>query len=274
MCELLGLSSRGDVSFRYSLEAFALHGGKTHANKDGWGVSVRSGRETFLVKEAAPANDSPWVRLMESQQIDTSLVLAHVRRASKGKLTLENTHPFKREMGGRVHVFAHNGDVSPVIETFPEQSTHSQPIGDTDSEHAFCLLLERLNRAWSGPGEEPDLGARMQILAEVGKELRSLGTANFLYTDNDFLFVHADKRRYDDDGVISEPRWPGLQLFKHRANEAKRFRAAGVDIGASEGPMTMVASLPLFDEEQWEPIPEGTVLALRDGEIVARVEES
>ena len=86
MCELLGLSSRGDVSFRYSLEAFALHGGKTHANKDGWGVSVRSGRETFLVKEAAPANDSPWVRLMESQQIDTSLVLAHVRRASKGKL--------------------------------------------------------------------------------------------------------------------------------------------------------------------------------------------
>ena len=113
----------------------------------------------------------------------------------------------------------------------------------------------------------------MQILAEVGKELRSYGTANFLYSDNDFLFVHADKRRYDDGGVVSEPRWPGLQLFEDRSGQAKRFSAAGVDIGSSDGPMTMVASLPLFDEEQWEPIPEGTVLALRDGEIVARVEE-
>ena len=83
-----------------------------------------------------------------------------------------------------------------------------------------------------------------------------------------------DKRRYDDDGVVSEPRWPGLQLFEHRAGNAKRFSAAGVDVGASEGPMTMVASLPLFDEERWQPIAEGTVLALRDGEIVARVDGS
>ena len=36
--------------------------------------------------------------------------------------------------------------------------------------------------------------------------------------------------------------------------------------------MTVVASLPLYDEEEWEPIPEGTVLALREGEIVARVD--
>ncbi len=272
MCELLGLSSRGDVAFCYSLEAFALHGGATHANKDGWGVSFRSGRETFLVKEAAPASDSPWVRLMESEEIDTSLVLAHVRRASQGQLTLENTHPFKREMGGRVHVFAHNGDVSPVIETFPRRAAHHQPVGDTDSEHAFCLLLERLYGAWVGPGDEPDLDARMQILAEFGRDLRSFGTANFLYSDNEFLFVHADKRRYDDGGVVSEPRWPGLQLFQHHGGEAKRFSAAGVAVGASEGPMTVVASLPLYDEEEWEPIPEGTVLALREGEIVARVD--
>ena len=112
----------------------------------------------------------------------------------------------------------------------------------------------------------------MQILAEFGRDLRGFGTANFLYSDNEFLFVHADKRRYDDGGVVSEPRWPGLQLFEHRAGEAKRFNAAGVDIGASGGPITMVASLPLFDEEHWEPIPEGTVLALRDGEIVTRVD--
>ena len=36
--------------------------------------------------------------------------------------------------------------------------------------------------------------------------------------------------------------------------------------------MTMVASLPLFDEERWQPIAEGTVLALREGEIVARAD--
>ena len=123
------------------------------------------------------------------------------------------------------------------------------------------------------PGEEPDLEARMQILAEFARDLRGFRTANFLYSDNEFLFVHADKRRYDDGGVVSEPRWPGLQLFEHQTGEAKRCKSAGVDVGPSEGPMTMVASLPLFDEEHWEPIPEGTVLALRDGEIVARIDE-
>ena len=272
MCELFGLSSRGNIQFSYSLEEFALHGGRTHANKDGWGISFRSDKETFLVKEAAPASDSPWVRFIESQSIDCSLVLAHVRRASHGELNLENTHPFKRELGGRAHVFAHNGDISGIVEAYPAGSTRFQAIGTTDSEIAFCVLLERLTAAWSQPGKVPSLEQRLEVLAEVARELRSFGTANFLYSDNEYLFVHGHERRYDDDGVISEPRWPGLRLYERAPDQRGVMAAGGVEVTATDEPVVMAASLPLFDAENWEPIPEGFVLALQDGRIVSRIE--
>ena len=272
MCELFGLSSRGNVQFSYSLEEFALHGGRTHANKDGWGISFRSDKETFLVKEAAPASDSPWVQFIESQPIDCSLVLAHVRRASHGELTLENTHPFKRELGGRTHVFAHNGDVSEIVDTYPPGSTRFQAIGTTDSEVAFCLLLERMQAIWDEPETAPSLEQRLEVLAESASELRKFGTANFLYSDNEYLFVHGHQRRYDDNGVISEPRWPGLQLYQKDPGTPGSLAAGGVEIAATEEPVVMAASLPLFDETNWKPIPEGSILALQNGQIVSQID--
>lgn len=268
MCELLGLSSADEVSFRFSLEAFALHGGRTHANKDGWGLSLRSGRETFLVKEAVPASNSPWVRLVEREDTRTTLAIAHVRRASKGSLSLENTHPFKREMGGSVHVFAHNGDVSPLCEAVPLDAAHFQPIGETDSEHAFCLLLESLSKQAAASGAAPDLDAKMETVVDFAKMLRGYGTANFLYSDNEFLFVHAHKRRYDDGGLVSEPRWPGLQM--RTVGAGSDLSSAGVFVEPGGDEVVLIASVPLHDDESWEPIPEATVLALRDGAVVAR----
>ena len=36
-------------------------------------------------------------------------VVAHIRKATRGPVGLENTHPFQRELWGSYWVFAHNG---------------------------------------------------------------------------------------------------------------------------------------------------------------------
>ena len=59
---------------------------------------------------------------------------------------MKNCQPFARELGGRMHVFAHNGDLDAGRLGAPRGSF--RPVGDTDSERAFCVLLERLTAIW------------------------------------------------------------------------------------------------------------------------------
>ena len=46
---------------------------------------------------------------MREHPIKTLLAIAHVRKKTRGRPALENTHPFKRTLWGRHWVFAHNG---------------------------------------------------------------------------------------------------------------------------------------------------------------------
>ena len=43
--------------------------------------------------------------------IKSDNVIAHIRKATQGRVALENCHPFVRELWGRYWVFAHNGDL-------------------------------------------------------------------------------------------------------------------------------------------------------------------
>jgi predicted glutamine amidotransferase len=54
---------------------------------------------------------------------------------------MKNCQPFVRELGGRVHVFAHNGDLDIGALRAKLPLGGFRPVGDTDSEYAFCALL-------------------------------------------------------------------------------------------------------------------------------------
>jgi len=268
MCELFGMSSSADVAIRYSLHEFAKHGGLLHRNKSGWGIAYHTGRDAILVKEPAPASNSPWVSFIESHPISTNCAIAHVRYASVGAVSYANTHPFTRELGGQRHVFAHNGGLQDIGQRQPLGENRFRPMGDTDSEHAFCLLLERLAPLWHEADGEPPLEARLSVVADFAGDLRGLGPANFLYSDGETLFVHAHRRRWEQEGGVSEPRPPGLSLLSIGGDELRTsgLHVAGGDDGAA---VTVVASVPLTTHE-WEPLAEGTVLALRGGREVMR----
>jgi glutamine amidotransferase len=253
----------------YALHEFATHGGLIHKNKSGWGIAYRQDRDAILIKEPSPASDSVWVRFIESHPISTNTAIAHVRYATAGEPSYENTHPFTRELGGRSHVFAHNGSLSSIWTQFSLPPGGFQPIGETDSEYAFCVLLERLRSLWLRPEKPPALEDRMAVVAETAAGLRELGTANFLYSDGNILIAHAHKRAWEEKGGFSAPRPPGLSTLALTGADLSA-RGLHVDSAKADIVMTAIASVPIT-EDGWEPLPEGTIVALCQGREVARL---
>jgi glutamine amidotransferase len=272
MCELFAMSSSSASSVSYSLDEFARHGGVTHQNTSGWGIAYFQDREALVIKEPEPAADSPWVRFVADQGLASECVIAHVRLATVGAPKLHNTHPFRRALGGRVHVFAHNGTLRGLHEHYPIEERARVPVGDTDSELAFCLLLERLESLWVGRDAVPDVGDRLALFADFSNEMTELGSANFVYSDGDVLFVHAHKRVYEENGAYSEPRSPGLSVRNCMAcAQGPEWGVEGCRIGLGDQRTILFASVPL-DETGWEPLPEGTAVAVRGGVEIVRAQ--
>lgn len=237
MCELFAMSSRLPATVNLSLEALAKHGGLTGPHKDGWGVGFYEDHDVQLIREAAPASKSDWVRFIEEHDLRSRTVISHIRLASVGEPVLKNTQPFSRELGGRMHLFAHNGDLKDIRSAKTLGPGLHRPVGATDSEYAFCILLARLQHLWLTSDEPPQLHERFKVVRDFAAELRPLGPANFLYADGDVLFAHGHRRRHSDDTVRS----PGLCfLHRHCPAEDPVFRAAGVKVTPEQGQKVML----------------------------------
>jgi predicted glutamine amidotransferase len=265
MCELFCLSSRLPTSVTFSLRKFANRGGLGSHNVDGWGVAFHDGREARLYKEPEPAGDSPWLAFIQERRLPTRLLISHIRHATRGALSLANTQPFARELGGRTHLFAHNGRLEGIDDRFAASKGRFRPVGDTDSEMAFCLLLERLSSLWDGSAVPP-LAARLAVVTGLAADLRPLGPANFLYSDGEVVFGHGH-RRTQVDGTIAPP---GLWCLQRAcAVDTEALAPAGVTIEPAAGPqeITLLASVPVTDE-QWRPLAEGEIVVVADGQVV------
>lgn len=244
MCELFAMSSRFPTDARASLEAFARHGGLEAPHKDGWGIAYYVDGDVRLVKEAESASTSECVRYLHEHPFTSHVVMAHVRKSTQGSTAMKNCQPFMRELGGRMHVFAHNGDLDKarLRELMPLR--HFLPIGETDSEYAFCALLARMP-------VRATLEERLDVTARFAAALRALGPANFLYADGDALFIHGHRR---SPGGGRAPVPPGLHVLQ-RSCAAKQH-------------VLLAASVPLTGEPGWRALGEGELLAVRGGEIV------
>lgn len=271
MCELFCLSSRRPTRATFSLKRFAAHGAPDGRNVDGWGVAFHEGRDIRLYKEPEPAGDSPWVAFIERRALATSLLISHIRRATCGANSHANTQPFARELGGRMHLFAHNGGFEAIAAKFASAERHSahrfHPLGETDSEMAFCLLLDRLVPLWKGLAV-PTLKARLAAVTEFAAEMRPLGIANFLYSDGEFVFGHGH-RRTQADGIVAPP---GL-WFRHRHRGAAASAPADSGVAISDHhageaqEMALLASVPVT-AGHWRPLAEGEIVVVAAGELV------
>jgi predicted glutamine amidotransferase len=264
MCELFALSSRLPTTFGLSMRRLASHGSPGGQLADGWGVACYDGNDARVLREPEPAGDSAWLRFIDGRRLRSRIALAHIRHATQGGVSLPNTQPFARELGGRRHVFAHNGMLPGIEQLMGAACRRFRPIGTTDSEVACCALLERLAPLWSHA--VPGVGERVAVVSRFAAELRAVGPANFLYADGELLFAHGH-RRTQADGRIAPP---GLaMLVRQCAVDRDTLPEAGVAVQPEAGPqvLTLFASVPLSDEA-WRTLDEGEIVVVRDGEVV------
>ncbi len=165
MCELLALSCSRPARMAFALGVLAAHGAASGGTRDGWGVAFYHDRDVALFREPAAAGDSPLVRFLQTQAPGTKLAISHIRRATRGAISLPNTQPFAREVAGGMHVFAHNGDLPGIEQSAALAFDRYRPIGTTDSEHAFCALLERMSGVWASASAPPPVEMRLAAVA-------------------------------------------------------------------------------------------------------------
>lgn len=266
MCELLALSTSQPAQLTFSLHTLASRGNAASTTHDGWGVAFYQGQDVALFREPLAAGDSALVRYLETQGPKTRLAISHIRHATQGAVSFSNTQPFVRELGGRTHVFAHNGDLPGIQGCETLTLGTYRPIGQTDSEYAFCVLMERLRASWTGI-DPPSLDTRLELLENFSAELRSIGPANFLYADGDTLFAHGDRRRQPHNSHAGPP---GLWTLQRHCAPAKTPPGqTGIAIAQDARVSLLVASVSLSGED-WEPLAEGELVAIRHGELLAR----
>jgi glutamine amidotransferase len=196
MCELFAMSASAPTDVNHSLSLLKPRGGEIGPHADGWGVAFYEGHAARIFKEPAPAAESRCLAFITEYDFKSETVIAHIRKANPVNVgrASANTHPFEREWNGRSFVFAHNGKLSGLHRRDRSTTPRFLPLGDTDSELAFCFLMEAIAGS-DLPASSP---MREQVMIErigpVVEQLAGLGEFNFLLSDGESLIAHAHTR--------------------------------------------------------------------------------
>ena len=160
-------------------------------------------------------------------------------------------------MLGRQWSFCHNGD---LLDFHPRLTGVYLPVGETDSERAFCWMLQSLRARFRGH-VAPAWAELAPAIAELTEHIHGYGRFNFLLSDGQALFAHASSR---------------LHLL-HRAHPFATAhlvdRDQVFDLATANAPgdrMVLVATEPLTRNEAWAPMASGESQVFIDGQTVWR----
>jgi glutamine amidotransferase len=138
----MGMAFAKPVVASVSIQAFSE---RSKDNPDGWGLAWYPDRSVAMVKQPMRWSVQHTQFLEHYPGLLSSIYVAHVRQRTTGLApTHADTHPFARELNGREYCFAHNGTLSG--EFWQRPLGRYRPVGGTDSEFLFCLLLAELER--------------------------------------------------------------------------------------------------------------------------------
>lgn len=136
MCRLLGIIASKPVDLAFSQKRFKNY---AVSNPDGWGIGWYKGEEPEIFKEALSAGDEKSKLPYLSKEVTSNIIIAHVRKGTKGKPAVNNSHPFKYKNW----LFAHNGSVNRDFLFSLLKKEHKDAIkGETDSEVYFYWILQ------------------------------------------------------------------------------------------------------------------------------------
>lgn len=244
MCELLAMSANVPTDICFSFSGLMQRGGNTGPHSDGWGVTFYEGKGCRSFKDPMPSAQSPIAELVTQYPMKSEAVICHIRQANSGEVCLENTHPFTRQMWGRNWTYAHNGQLKNFTKHLPIQ--FHLPIGTTDSEHAFCWILDQLHLKFAG--KKPAAIELYVFIASLTKQIDILGVANIILTDGEFLFAYCSNNLH-----WLTRRAPFGQASLIDAEMAVDFKKETT----SKDVVTVIATNPLTDDETWSKMEPG-----------------
>jgi predicted glutamine amidotransferase len=242
MCRLFGLNSGTDpvrATF-WLLDAPDSLEVQSHRNADGSGIGFfGADGAPVLDKQPEPAfSDEEFVR--EARQAESATFVAHVRWATAGGRTVQNTHPFA--MRGRI--MAHNGGFGELARLDEQLGAYaSLVLGDTDSERYFALIT-RQTEAHGG-----DVGAGITAAASWIAAHLPLSSLNTIITAPGELWA------------LRYPAQHALHILERPAGPGLHVRSATSSVHApAAGPSVVVASEELDGESGWRMLAPGELV--------------
>lgn len=253
MCELLAMSAKLPTDIRFSFQGFVCRGGDTGPHKDGFGICFYEGAGVREFKDYAPSCESPIATFLQTYPIKSTAVISHIRQANVGQLSLENTHPFQREMCGRTWTYAHNGQMN--IDDVPEP-THFKPVGQTDSEKIFCWIMSELK---AGCVSGAPMTEQVELIEKCCHHINQFGVSNVVMSDGASVFVFCSTSLH---WITRRPPF-GLAHLKD-ADISIDFSS----VTTEQDVVTVIATQPLTDNETWQAMKPGESRLFEYGECV------
>lgn len=251
MCQLLGMNCNVPTDICFSFSGFQARGGATDVHSDGWGIAFFEGKGTRVFLDPQASCNSPLAELVRHYPIRSTNVISHIRKATQGAVGLENTHPFMRELWGRYWIFAHNGN---LVDFQPPLDGSFIPVGSTDSERAFCWILQSLRQSF--PTAAPDPSALFAEIHRLTLAIARHGEFNFLLSNGDVLYAHAStKLSY----IVRQAPFTRAHL------KDRDLTVDFSDVTTPDDRVAVIATLPLTDNEFWTEMSAGTLWQFEQG---------
>jgi predicted glutamine amidotransferase len=232
---------------------------QSRRNPDGYGIGTfeEDGSPDIDKRPAAAYADHDYAR--EAREEQSTTFVAHVRYASTGGLSLENTHPFEQD--GRI--FAHNGVLTGLEELERRLDAERELVlGDTDSERYFALITKEV-RARRGDVEAGIAAAVAWIASEL-----PVYALNFVMSTASGVWA----LRYPETNPlhILERASGGPSGRRHldAASPAGTIRVRSGDLAA--GPSVIFASEQMDEDRGWSSLTPGELVHVDEGLNVER----
>jgi len=248
MCQLLGMNANTPTDVMFSFTGFAT---RAQEHKDGFGIAFFEDKGVRLFVDSQSARESPVAGMVRAYPIRSRNIVAHIRKATQGRVALENTHPFVRELWGRYWVFAHNGNLEHYA---PRLHGAFRPVGDTDSERAFCWLMQELAKAHASVPNVEELSA---TLAELLPVVAAHGSFNAMLCNGQALWAHCSTQLFH---IVRQHPFARASLQDEDVT---------VDFAEQTSPSDRVAVVvtePLTKDETWHAFGPGEMRVFVDGE--------
>jgi predicted glutamine amidotransferase len=208
----------------------------------GLGYFAAGGAPRVDKRPIAAFEDRAFAR--EGREVHSETFVAHIRYASTGGLTPENTHPFEQHD----RLLAHNGVIEDLAKLEAQLGRYRGLVsGDTDSERFFALVTKETDR------HDGDVTAGLIAASRWVAEELPLFALNVVLTTSDELWA---LRYPETHALYLLERGPGGALEHAGAPGTIRVRSAD----AGDQPSVVIASEPMDRDPAWRPLASGELV--------------